>query len=305
MAFIQAPAAGDRIGIVAPASPFDSEAFESGVAVLRSMGFHPVVPEAVKKKTGYLAGADKTRARLINDMFMDPSIRLIWCARGGYGSMRCLPFIDYGAVRANPKPFIGASDVTAMLMTLYIRCGIPVIHGPMVVSFAGADAATYHSARHLLFDTTVAVTIAADPSIVIRGGCVRAPVIGGNLTTLSHLMGTAFEPDFSGHLLFIEDIGEAPYRIDRMLTQMRMAGKLSNMAGLMLGRFSDCGRMTDIRHIIEDICSGLDIPILAGIPAGHGRPNLMVPMGVKAQLDADSGILSYDLPLFDNRTRVS
>ena len=293
-----APGAGHTIGIIAPASPFDADRFEAGLDVIKGMGFEVFVAEAVRERTGYLAGADRQRAQVINKLFADPGIGAIWCARGGYGSMRCLPFIDYAGIRANPKVLIGASDATALLMSVYLRCKMPVVHGPMVVSLADADEPTCRSAR-LLFSCEKAPGIASDPPIVICGGVARGPVAGGNLTTLAHLIGTGFEPDFSGHLLFLEDIGEAPYRIDRMLTQMKMAGKLSSVAGLILGRFTDCGRTQEILDIVEAICGDLGIPILAGIPAGHGLPNMMVPMGVEAELDAEAGCISYHGPLFD------
>ena len=293
-----APDAGNTIGIIAPASPFDEDRFEAGLKVIRGLGFEVFVAEAVRERTGYLAGADRQRARLINDLFADPGICAIWCARGGYGSMRCLPFIDYARIRENPKILIGASDATALLTSVYSRCGMPVVHGPMVVSLADADELTRRSARRL-FESDAAAVIAADPPTVIRAGSARGPLLGGNLTTLAHLIGTAFEPDFAGHLLFLEDIGEAPYRIDRMLMQMKMAGKLSSVAGLVLGRFSDCGRTEDILGIVEAICGDLGIPILAGIPAGHGLPNMMVPMGVAAELDTDAGRISCEEPLFD------
>lgn len=293
-----APGPGHMIGIIAPASPFDADRFEAGLDVIKGLGFEVFVAEAVRERKGYLAGADRQRAQLINELFANPEVRAIWCARGGYGSMRCLPFIDYAGIRANPKLLIGASDATALLMGVYIRCRMPVVHGPMVVSLADADEATCRSARRL-FESDEALEIAADPPTVICGGLARGPVAGGNLTTLAHLIGTAFEPDFSGHLLFLEDIGEAPYRIDRMLTQMKMSGKLSSVAGLVLGRFSDCGRTADILGIVEAICGDLGIPILAGIPAGHGLPNMMVPMGAEAELDADAGRISYHGPLFD------
>lgn len=293
-----APGAGHTIGIIAPASPFDAERFEAGVSVIKELGFDVFVAEAVRERTGYLAGADRQRAQLINELFADPSIGAIWCARGGYGSMRCLPFIDYAGIRANPKILVGASDATALLTSVYSRCGMPVVHGPMVVSLADADEATRQSARRL-FESNEVPGISADPTTVICGGSARGPILGGNLTTLAHLIGTAFEPDFSGHLLFLEDIGEAPYRIDRMLTQLKMAGKFSSVTGLALGRFSNCGRPADILEIVEGICGDLGIPILAGIPAGHGLPNMMVPMGVAAELDAEAGRISYHGPLFD------
>lgn len=289
--------AGGKIGIVAPASPFDSVKFETGLHVLKSMGFKTLVPDSLRQSCGYLAGPDQQRARLINEMFADPEISAIWCARGGYGSMRVLPLLDYELLRSNPKPFVGASDATALLTALYSRCRAPVFHGPMIVTLADADEKTCQSVRQT-FSGTGSITIKAEPFEMLRPGVASGKVIGGNLTTLSHLTGTPFEPEFAGHLLFIEDIGEAPYRIDRMMTQLKMAGKFSGISGLLLGRFSGCGPMEQIHSIMQSVFQDSDIPMLSGIPAGHGLPNLIVPMGVDATLDADKGLLTFRSPFF-------
>ncbi len=288
---------GDTIGIVAPASPFEKVKFESGIKFLEERGFRIFVSEAVFQRDGYLAGPDDQRARLINQMFADPGIHAIWSARGGYGTLRILPLIDYPTVCANPKPFVGSSDITALLTVLNERCHMPVFHGPLIISFAEADAATRHSALKI-FDSADGWRIKADPCRVVRPGRASGRVTGGNLATLSHLMGTPFEPDFSGGLLLIEDIGEAPYRIDRMLTQMKLAGSFSQINGVMMGNFRDCGNPADIITIVENIFSGQSIPILAGLPVGHGPSNIMIPMGVEATLDADQGILTYQPGFF-------
>lgn len=283
--------------MAAPASPFDRSRFETGLRLLQNLGFHVRVPDAVRDRDTYLAGPDRQRAGLINGLFADPEVRLIWCARGGYGSMRMLPFVDYDFIRDHPKPLVGSSDATALLTALYTRCHMPVFHGPMVVSLADEDEAVCENV-HSVFTAAAAPVIEAAPAVALRSGSASGIVIGGNLTTLSHLTGTPFEPDFSGHLLFLEDIREAPYRLDRMLTQMKMAGKLSRISGLLLGRFLECGSMEEIHAIVENICKDLDFPVLAQIPAGHGQPNFTLPMGVEATLDADAGTLRYHGSVF-------
>jgi muramoyltetrapeptide carboxypeptidase len=287
--------------VVAPSSPFDAGRFETGLAELAQLGFALHVPGAARKRCGFLAGTDAERARLVNDLFADPEIAVVWCARGGYGAMRCLPLVDFEGIRQNPKLLVGSSDATALLTSVVMRSGIPVCHGPMVVSLADRDEETLEGIRGL-FGRAGAGAIHAKPPVVIHGGRVEGLVVGGNLTTLNHLTGTPFEPDYSGCLVFFEDIGEAPYRIDRMLTQMRMAGSLSAAAGLLLGRFSGCGRAEAVHGVFEERLGDLGIPILAGIPAGHAHPNLMMPMGVKAMLDADAGVVSYCEPLFAKRS---
>jgi muramoyltetrapeptide carboxypeptidase len=261
------------------------------------MGLRIHVPAAVRERTGYLAGPDEQRARMINELFADPSIQAVWCARGGYGTMRCLPFIDYELIKRSPKLLVGSSDATALLNAVIKRCGIPVCHGPMVVTLADDDPVTNRSIRSLFAGSTISPP-PPDSIQVIRPGSAEGILMGGNLTTLCHLISTPFEPDFSGAILFLEDIGEATYRIDRMVTQMRMAGIFSEIAGLVLGRFLDCGR-TDLIHQIVDIAlAGLDIPVLGGVPAGHGHPNRVLPMGVRAHLDTDAGGIFYKDPFF-------
>ena len=290
---------GHTIGIVAPASPFDRNKFNDGIRFLTDRGFHVHVRDEIFSRSGYLAGNDALRARLINEMFADPDIDAIWCARGGYGSLRILSLIDYSAISACPKPFIGSSDITALLTVFSVRCRMPVFHGPMIVSFADADDETCQAAVEI-FNMNRHWTVSAEPCHVIQPGSTSGPVIGGNLTTLSHLIGTPFEPDLSGRLLFIEDIGEAPYRIDRMLTQMKLGGRLAKINGLILGNFSDCGNYEEICSIVDSIFSDQELPILAGIPAGHGPRNIMLPMGVEATLDAEAGRLTYHDRLFDS-----
>lgn len=293
---------GHTIGIVAPASPFDRRKFEYGIKFLEDRGYQVHVPAEVFHQAGFLAGADDLRARLINQMFADPEIHAIWCARGGYGSLRILPLIDYSTICAHPKPFVGSSDITALLAALGDHCGMPVFHGPMIISFADSDEETRHAAFDI-FREADGWTLAAESDNVIHPGRATGVVVGGNLTTLSHLIGTPFEPEFSGRLLFIEDIGEAPYRIDRMLTQMKLAGKFSGINGLMLGNFSGCGNQEEIRSIVENIFRDQEVPILAGLPAGHGPKNIMMPMGVEAALDAEAGRLIFRPGFFDNHEK--
>ncbi|HMA86747.1 MAG TPA: LD-carboxypeptidase [Desulfosalsimonadaceae bacterium] len=289
---------GDTIGIAAPASPFDKSQFEFGIRFLEEQDFRLRIPSEIFHQDRYLAGSDAQRARLINALFADDSVQAIWCARGGYGALRILPLLDYSLIHAHPKAFVGSSDITAMLSALSERCDMPVFHGPMIVSFADADEASCQAAIEM-FRMPGAWTLTAEPVHVIQPGQASGPVAGGNLTTLVHLIGTPYEPDFSGKLLFVEDIGEAPYRIDRMLTQLKLAGKLSHIQGVILGSFIDCGTSEEIYAIAEQIFSDLSIPVLGGIPAGHGSRNMMLPIGVKATLDAGSGTLTYHSRFFN------
>ena len=287
---------GDTIGIVAPASHFDLEKFNRGIAVLESMGFNALVPEKLFNKKGYFAGSDLERAEMVNRYFADTSIKAIMCARGGYGSIRILSLLDYKTIQKNPKIFIGFSDVSALLSTLYLRCRLVTFHGPTVTTLGNSDNRTKDSLLSMI-TSGEKPEIAMESGITIQPGSASGPVLGGNLNTLCHLLGTPFQPDFKGCILFLEDRGEAAaYRIDRMLSQMKLAGCFNGLAGLILGNFEDCGDTDDIIRIAGDIFKDDKIPILAGLEVGHGKRNLAIPTGLNATLNADLKVLAFHEP---------
>jgi muramoyltetrapeptide carboxypeptidase len=283
---------GDTIGIVAPASPFDAGIFQRGIRTLESMGFRAYVPEGLYQKDGYLAGCDEHRAELVNRFFADRDIQAIVCAKGGFGSMRLLPLLDFESIAKNPKIFVGHSDISALLSALYTRCGLVTFHGPVVTTLADAPEETRQALIRAL-STDQRLDIKAGNGITLRSGSAQGPVCGGNLTTLCHLVGTPFEPRFAGRILLLEDRGEAPYRIDRMLFQMKLAGCFEGIAGIVLGDFKDCGPMHEIFRIVTGLFKDDRIPILAGFDTGHGRQNLTIPLGIEAVLDADCQMLSF------------
>lgn len=283
---------GDAIGIVAPASPFDRGKFTRGLRVLEEMGLEPVVPKSVYDRNRYLAGSDTHRAGMVNAMFADPGVKGIICARGGYGSLRILSRLDYETIADNPKVFIGSSDITAILSTFYDRCGLISLHGPMIESLATASDITKQSLQDVLFENPL-LSLIPENRRVVYAGQASGIVAGGNLTTLCHLVGTPFEPDFSGRILLLEDVGEAPYRIDRMLTQMKLAGCFDSVAGILLGSFKGCGEAGQVDEIFADIFSGAAFPVLAGFTIGHDDPNLTIPLGLHASFDTASGALEY------------
>ena len=286
---------GDTIGVAAPAGPFKKELFDQGIQVLKSLGYRVFIPEAVFKKTGYLAGSDRGRAETLNRLFADPKIKAIICARGGYGAMRTLRFIDFQSIRENPKILLGFSDVSALLSALYTRCSLVTFHGPTVTHLAGADDVTIQALASAL-SRDQPMEIPARTGQTLRPGSAVGRVVGGNLTTLCHLLGTDFAPDFRNHLLLLEDVGEAPYRVDRMLTQMRLAGCLDAVAGVVLGSFKNCGRTNEIYRIVTEVFNNQEIPVLAGFDIGHEKPNLTVPLGMEAVLDADRQVLQFHRP---------
>ena len=283
---------GDKVGIAAPAGPFKMDRFEKGLEAIKAMGFVPVVAEAVFAQERHLAGSDKHRVGLINRLFADDAIKAIFCARGGFGCLRLLPYLDYELIRGNPKTLIGFSDITALLVTLLQRCGLAGLHGPVVTSLAFADEESKVRLKQMLTADDPVDLSPADP-IVVKEGRVSGIVSGGNLATLCHLVGTDYAPDFSGKIVILEDVNEAPYRIDRMLTQMRLAGCFDAMAGLILGSFKDCGSIESTLEVFEDLFADFDGPIMAGFPVGHGETNLAIPVGVEAELDTEQGVLRY------------
>jgi len=286
---------GSTIGVVAPASPFRPATLQQGVAILERLGFRSIVPAEIMQSQRYLAGPDPLRAELLNRMFADPQIDGILCARGGYGCLRILPLLDFCLIRRHPKPLVGFSDVTALLSTLYARCRLVTFHGPLATTLAESSEVSQQALLAALISER-AIEISVPDGITVCPGRADGPVIGGNLTVLSHLVGTPFEIKFKDHILFLEDRGEAAYRIDRMLTQLKFAGCLDGLAGLILGCFQGCGSRQDIIEIVGDALAPAEIPVLAGFDAGHCEPNITVPMGLEATLDADTKTLIYHRP---------
>lgn len=286
---------GDTIGIVAPAGPFDRGKFFKGKAVLESAGFRTFFDDAIFRKHGFLAGNDLQRADQVNRLFTDPSIQAVICARGGYGSMRILPFLDVKTIRKHPKIFLGFSDISVLLSVIQDWCDLITFHGPVVTTLANAAEETITSLLTILTSGTT-LELTPEKGIIIKPGVASGRMAAGNLTTLCHLVGTPYAPTFNGKILLLEDIGEAPYRIDRMLTQMKLAGCFNGMAGLVLGSFKDCGSLNEIFNVVLRIFEDTDIPILAGFDIGHGKQNFTIPLGLSATLDADRKQLLFHEP---------
>jgi len=282
---------GDTIGVCAPSGSFDCELFEQGLGVIRDMGFQVHVPRDLGRRKRYLAGNDRHRAGMLEALFLDENIHGIICARGGFGAMRTLPYIDYGLVKKNTKPFVGFSDASALLSVLEERCSCAVFHGPVVTSLARASRRTADS----LFDALTGCVEAfpVKSGRVLLPGRAAGIVSGGNLATLCHLTGTAFQPDFNKKILFLEDVGEVPYKIDRMLSHMKMAGVFSGVKGVVAGSFEGCGSRGMIDEIISEVFDDLEVPVLAGLDAGHGEHNLCLPLGGRAELNADDHSLRF------------
>ncbi|MCF8068169.1 MAG: LD-carboxypeptidase [Desulfobacterales bacterium] len=277
---------GDTVAIAAPASPFDKHMLMQGISVLENMGFIVHVPEEIFNRTGYLAGSDFERAKLLNTLFADPDIKAIFCARGGYGVMRILSLLDFDVIRDNPKIFAGFSDITVLLNAFYRKCGLVTFHTPLVTTL---PASTENTKKRFFeaFTADIWENIVPESPVIIRSGHAGGPLVGGNLSLLCHTTGTPYAPDFKGAILFLEDRGEALYRIDRKLMHLKLAGCFDDIAGLAVGSFRDCGDISEIHNLISDLVRDEKIPILCGFAIGHEDENITVPVGAMVTLDTE------------------
>jgi muramoyltetrapeptide carboxypeptidase len=288
---------GDTIGIVAPAGPFDRELFEQGLAVIHSMGFATKTDPRIFSREGYLAGTDASRSAQFNAMMTDDDVHAVMCARGGYGSLRMLEALDYPAIESSAKALIGFSDITALHRAVLLWSSLITLHGPMVTTLPRCDEQSRISWYRTLTEP-VAPSMDLSHARVLKPGTAEGELAGGNLATLCHLTGTRLGMGFAGQILLLEEIGEAPYRIDRMLTQMKMAGLFAGLAGVVLGSFEDCGSMDEIEALVLERFADVSIPIVSGACVGHGRSNLTVPLGVAVRMDTTAGELRFIEPTF-------
>lgn len=300
---------GDCIGIVAPSGPVDQVALKEGVARLQSWGYRTLLGSSVIARNGYLAGTDSERAADFNAVWGNPDVAAVICARGGYGVMRMLEHIDWDSVRAQPKFFCGFSDITALHVALEKEAGLITFHGPMAAAFG--DAASYNTQglQGAMRRTSVYGTIPwPDPApgapahVTIRHGTSEGRLAGGNLTLLCSLLGTPWEPDFTDRILILEDVDEAPYRVDRMLTQLRLAGLLDTVAGIVFGDSPSCMNGPEgkpsltLLEVLADILGPLRVPLMYGFPCGHTAYRATLPLGAWARMDASMGTLTVTEP---------
>lgn len=294
---------GATIGIVAPAGPSDSQSLAAGVARLQAWGYRTLVDDQVLARHGYLSGDDRTRAEAFNRIWANPEVDAVICARGGYGCMRILPAIDWELIRQHPKFFCGFSDITALHLAIARETGLVTFHGPMVAAFGDAEAYNAEGLRRALQSRDPLGPIpwpddAAAPSpLSLRDGVAEGLLVGGNLTLLTAMLGTPWEPNFDAAILLVEDVDEEPYRVDRMLTQLRIAGKLRGLAGILFGDSPTCeprpGRESmSLLEVLADRLGDLQVPILYGFPCGHTGYRATLPLGVRTRLDAAAGSLT-------------
>ncbi len=292
---------GDVVGLVTPGSYITEKELEEAKKNIRSLNLIPYHTSNVLSKDGYLAGSDKQRAEDINHMFKNPDVKCIWAVRGGYGCTRILDLIDYDLIRRNPKAIIGYSDITALLYAVFSQTGLICFHGPVGISTF--DEFSVHNLKPLLFSDVKGLKIKQyknSETTVIRSGKAVGRLVGGNLSLMVSLIGTKFDIESKDKIIFIEEINEEPYRIDRMLTQMIQAGKFEGAKGIALGNFQKCEIKENdpefessftLKEVLYDRLFGLGIPVVYGLSFGHISNKITLPFGAKAELDVNNNTI--------------
>lgn len=294
---------GSRLGVVAPASDVSEEAVRKGAAELMGLGFEVIFSDSVFSKLNYFAGTHAHRARQLMEMFTNPEIDGIICARGGYGSVHLLQLLDVEAIRLSPKALVGYSDVTALLQFLEQNCGMVCFHGPMVAREFATGELAYDRKNFLdvLTATQAGLQINGYSSTTLRGGTSRGRLSGGCLSLLTASLGTPYEFQTEEKILFLEDVNTKPYQIDRMLMQLKLAGKFDRTRGIVFGEMLNCtqGRDQDYRlqDVVMNILQTYHFPVLYGFPSGHTSSGaLTLPFGTEVLLDADGKSLRLEEP---------
>ncbi|WP_420457072.1 S66 peptidase family protein [Rubrivirga sp.] len=296
---------GDTVGLVAPAGIVYTRAdLDEAVGHLDGLGLRALPGRHVLARDGYFAGTDAQRAADVTAMFADDRVDAVMAMRGGWGAARALPFVDWDAVRSNPKVLCGFSDNTSLLLATYARAGLVTFHGPNASS--DLDGFSGESFRRVVMDADAATlrtsTTPLSGPATITSGRATGPLVGGNLSVLVSLVGTAWLPDLAGHVLFVEDIGEGIYRIDRMLTQLGQAGLLADLAGFVFGACPRCDPDSGpvdgftLDEVVRQHVGPLGVPAFQGAAIGHTSRKLTVPLGAEAEIDADAGTLRLLAP---------
>ena len=300
-------AKGDTVALIAPSSSIEAKGFEFALQNLAALGLKVRAGKYVRSRNGFLAGTDKERLEDLHWAFGDKEVDAIWCVRGGYGATRFLPDIDFKLIKANSKIFVGYSDITALHLAIYQNTGLVTFHGPT----AAANHSPY-SRDHLfnmLMNPTAnyKIELSADnvantsnlfkTETIVKGKC-RGELIGGNLSLLSAMAGTGSAlRNLKGKILFMEDVREQPYRIDRMLTQLKQSVDLRECAGIALGIFEGCNptdpASQSLIDVLKDRLGNLGIPVIYGLSFGHIRDQFTLPMGIKAELDTESATVTF------------
>ena len=301
--------AGDKVALTAPSSPVPAKNLEAAVASIEFMGLRPVVMKSCRLNHGYMAGNDRQRADDLNNAFADQDIHGIFCLRGGYGASRLLPLLDFEMIRRNRKTFIGYSDITALHTAISRLCGFVTFHGPMPnTDYRRLDSFTLDSLKTALFGPYDQMSLKNpedEDMVMMNGGTAEGILTGGNLSLLASTLGSPYEIHTKGRILFIEDVGERPYRLDKSLNALALAGKFRDCSGIILGTFAECDEpdhdtippgtviassSLSLTEIIEEVVLPWKKPTLFNFRAGHIYPQSTLPMGglIRMELDAVS-----------------
>ena len=306
---------GGTIGVAAPASPYDARSeIDRGVEWWEAQGYRVKLAPGVYARDDYVAGDAKQRAADLTALFADPEVDVVQCLQGGFGSAQTIPFLDFDVIAANPKPFVGYSDITALHVAIRQRTGLATLYGYGLVGVGANDTSAFSRDRQLAVltgDGTGEVPRDPDDPYVraIRGGKVSAPLVGGCLWLLQHTLGTPWEISLDGAILFFEDYKAPPYYIDGMLTQLGHAGKLDAVVGVVVGDMAGCdwgdlpeasdwARSRSLEDVLEHHLEPLGVPVIYKLPLGHGKHLASLPLGVRCTLDADLRSLTVDEPVF-------
>ncbi len=286
---------GDHIALIAPSGPLNSD-INIGIQWLRDAGLRVVCPADIRRRQNYLAGADSKRLNELHNCFSDANIKAVMAVRGGFGSARLLPLIDFELLKKNPKILFGFSDLTALLNAITSRTGLITWHGPMLSTIIRDGRAALDNCLKA-FASRRPAPLKPKGLEIIRPGQAAGRLMGGNLTTLVHLLATPYEPDWQQAILFIEDINEPAYRVDRLLTHLHQAGRLEQVGGVILGGFlnNDLRSLADIELIWQRTLelTGDKVPVWANFPVGHGVDNVALPVGASVSMDSGAGVLRF------------
>lgn len=287
---------GRTIGIVGPASPMKPSRLTKGIEYIEKCGYRVKTGQHVYDVHGYLGGSDKGRAGDINQMFSDSEIQGIFCTRGGYGTPRIVELIDYEAVKKNPKVFVGFSDITALQLALFRKIQLVTFSGPMAAVEMGKGIDPFTESNFWNVVTTAGSVQKIETLNCLKPGTVEGRLLGGTLSMICALIGTPYLPDFQNAILFLEDVGEEPYRIDRKLMQLKLAGILAQVNGIVFGKFEGCDSKSQdpsltVDQVIDDVLADLDVPAVTGLRYGHVDVKHTLPIGVNAYLNANEGYL--------------
>jgi muramoyltetrapeptide carboxypeptidase len=294
---------GDTVAVCAPAGPVPREGLLAGLALLEAR-YKVKWDERLLEREGFLAGSDDRRAEELNRYLGDPDVRAIVCARGGYGVMRILDRLDAEALKRDPKLVVGFSDLTALLAWCVVAGRVRPVHGPMAVQLGTLPPEDAAWLFRVLEDRAPAGVVPA-PAPLTRigargGGSVSGRVVAGNLEMLTRLIGTPWEMDLGASILVVEDVGERPYRVDRMFTQLHLGGHIRAVRGVVAGDFTRCvepdASPPTVMEVVDERLRAFEIPGVAGLPFGHGARNLALPWGAKASLDLAAGMLVLEEP---------